>query len=228
MTEEQKEILIARMLDCPDSLSAEDIRLIVQDEELRDIYELSADLKNAYTAPSEIDTAGEWRRFQVRLKRKQHRSFQWILHIAAIFLGTIFLTGVVVALLQDHYDVIEYPVVAAVGIIPRTENPKPVDHTEPTTLLSGHMSSSHSVAPAKPKDKPAYEAKKSVDIDEYLRIQQAQVDNNIATLLAETIVEQYCAMQEWNEISSDLPQTMMLVDGDLSIETVYINKVTMQ
>ena len=220
MTEEQKEILIARMLDCPDSLSAEDIKLIVQDEELRDIYELSADLKNAYTAPSEIDTAGEWRRFQVRLRQKQHSSFQWILHIAAIFLGTIFITGVVVALLQDHYNVPEYPMVAAIGIIPRTESPKPVDHTEPTPLLTGRMSSSHSAVPA--------EAKKSVDIDEYLRIQQAQVDNNIATLLAETIVEQYCAMQEWNEISSDLPQTMMLVDGDLSIETVYINKGTMQ
>lgn len=47
MTEEQKEKLIARMLDSPSSLSDEELEMMTLDEELRDIYEISSSVSGA-------------------------------------------------------------------------------------------------------------------------------------------------------------------------------------
>lgn len=63
MTEEQKEILIAKMLDAPASLSDMELDAILNDDELRDIYAASAALDSAYAAEAEFDMDAEWKRF---------------------------------------------------------------------------------------------------------------------------------------------------------------------
>lgn len=64
MTEEQKELLIAKMLDTPSSLSEEDLELILHDEELRGIYEASAALSGACIRQPELDMIAEWNCFR--------------------------------------------------------------------------------------------------------------------------------------------------------------------
>ena len=57
MTEQQKEILTAKMLDAPASLSDEELALIGNDPELRDIYEMSASIATASAARTRFDMA---------------------------------------------------------------------------------------------------------------------------------------------------------------------------
>lgn len=60
MTEEQIEILIAKMLDAPSSLSDEELDSILQDEDLRSFYAASAALGNACIRQPEWDMEAEW------------------------------------------------------------------------------------------------------------------------------------------------------------------------
>ena len=70
MTEEQKEILIAKMLDAPSSLSDVELDSILHDDELRDIYEASAALSSACIRQPEWDMKAEWNSFRPRIRRK--------------------------------------------------------------------------------------------------------------------------------------------------------------
>ena len=67
MTEEQKEILIAKMLDAPSSLSDVELDSILHDDELRDIYEASAALSSACIRQPEWDMKAEWNSFRPRI-----------------------------------------------------------------------------------------------------------------------------------------------------------------
>lgn len=55
MTEEQKEILIAKLLDCPSSLSDEELDLILHDGELREIYDASVAMSGALVRQPDFD-----------------------------------------------------------------------------------------------------------------------------------------------------------------------------
>lgn len=58
MTDEHKEILIAKLLDSPASLSDEELDAIAHDDELRDLYGVSSAVSDAYACRSEWDEIG--------------------------------------------------------------------------------------------------------------------------------------------------------------------------
>ena len=113
MTEEQKEILIAKMLDAPASLSDMELDAISDDDELRDIYAASAALDSAYAAEQEFDMDAEWKRFSPRLHRKPDK-MRWFMRVAAIFLGVIFASSIVVKIINTIFTHAPQPVIAKV------------------------------------------------------------------------------------------------------------------
>lgn len=113
MTEEQKEILIAKMLDAPASLSDMELDAILNDDELRDIYAASAALDSAYAAEAEFDMDAEWKRFCPRLHRKPNK-MRWFMRVAAIFLGVLIASGVVVKIINTTFTHDPQPVIAKV------------------------------------------------------------------------------------------------------------------
>ncbi len=100
MTEQQKEILTAKMLDAPASLSDEEPALIGNDPELRDIYEMSASIATASAARTRFDMADEWARFSPRIAGPRLK-MRWIMNVAAALLGVIVASGIAVTLTDN-------------------------------------------------------------------------------------------------------------------------------
>ena len=100
MTEQDKDILIGKMLDSPSSLTDKELSMIRTDEELKDIYRISSALKGACMTRPEIDVEREWRQFRTRLLHKPS-PLRWMMRIAAIFLGVVLLSAVSVGI-KNH------------------------------------------------------------------------------------------------------------------------------
>ncbi len=204
MTEEQKEILIAKMLDAPASLSDMELDAISDDDELRDIYAASAALDSAYAAKQEFDMDAEWKRFSPRLHRKPDK-MRWFMRVAAIFLGVILASGVAVKIINTTFTHAPQPVIAKVEQVskaaerPTLHMPEQMSMTEIKTPRnhavdhdSKHYNTRH-LAKAEvtlPATTPA-QAEPEIDVDEYLRIQQARIDNELALQMAESYMEEY-------------------------------------
>lgn len=222
MTEEQKEILLGRMVDNPAGLSSDDMAMIAGDEELRELYQLSADLKTACVKPPEIDEAKEWQRFRSRMRvAGRRRRWSRMMRVAAIFLGVMLLSGVAMTLIDRLMLMSESTEIAAV----------PVD-TVTVAPMQKEAAGSRLIAEAAVKEtvkeavkEAGGEAKRAggkqstpsePSIEEYLAVQQARIENEIATELAEAIKQQYLAEQEWNNL-----QTIVEPDG---LETVTLQQ----
>lgn len=204
MTEEQKEILIAKMLDAPASLSDMELDAISEDDELRDIYAASAALDSAYAAEQKFDMDAEWKRFSPRLRRKPD-NMRWFMRVAAIFLGVILASGVVVKIINTAFTHDPQPVIAKVEQVSKApERPtlhetlqaaESIDKT-PVNHAIGHSSkpvNTRHIAKAEvsmPATTPT-QAEPEIDVDEYLRIQQARIDNELALQMAESYMEEY-------------------------------------
>lgn len=203
MTEEHKEILLGRMVDNPAGLSSDDMAMIAGDEELRELYRLSVDLKTACVRPPEIDEAKEWQRFRSRM-RVAHRS-RWsrMMRVAAIFLGVMLLSGVAVTLIDRMMLVSESTEIAALPV--DTVTPMQEDATGPELMADAAVKEAGRKAKRTGR-KQSVPSEPS--IEEYLAVQQARIENEIATELAEVIKQQYLAEQEWNNL-----QTMVESDG---------------
>lgn len=204
MTEEQKEILIAKMLDAPASLSDMELDAILNDDELRDIYAASAALDSAYAAEAEFDMDAEWKRFCPRLRRKPDK-VRWFMRVAAIFLGVLIASGVVVKIINTSFTHDPQPVIAKVEQVSKAAE-RPTPHVpEQTTMTepkaprnhavdhdSKHYNTRH-IAKAEvsmPATTPA-QAEPEIDVDEYLRIQQARIGNELALQIAESYMEEF-------------------------------------
>lgn len=218
MTEEQKEILLGRMVDNPAGLSSDDMAMIAGDEELRELYQLSADLKTACVKPPEIDEAKEWQCFRSRMRvagRRRRRS--WMMRVAAIFLGVMLLSGVAVALIDRLMLMPESTEIAAVPVDTVTVAPMQKEAAGPELIADAAVKKTvkKAVKEAVGEAKRAggkQSAPSESSIEEYLAVQQARIENEIATELAEAIKQQYLAEQEWNNL-----QTIVEPDG---LETV--------
>lgn len=205
MTEEQKEILLGRMVDNPAGLSSDDMAMIAGDEELRELYQLSADLKTACVRPPEIDEAKEWQRFRSRMRVTRRRRWSRMVRVAAIFLGVMLLSGVAVTLIDRKMLMPESTEIAAVPVDTVTVAPMQKEAAGPE--LTAEAAVKEAVGEAK-RAGGKQSAPSEPSIEEYLAVQQARVENEIATELAEAIKQQYLAEQEWNNL-----QTMMESDG---------------
>lgn len=205
MTEEQKEILIAKMLDAPSSLSDEELDLIFNDNELHDIYNVSAAVSRACIRQPEFDLKAEWNKFRPRLHRKP-TVIRRAMRVAAIFLGVFLASGAAVKIIDNLSTDDRHPAIAQAEQSPETDSrPATLLNTTETkpgakeperkqTIVTNHTSTDkRHLAKAKTSQSNRHvsQIEPEVDVDEYLRIQQARVDNDLAMQAAESYMREY-------------------------------------
>ena len=207
MTEQDKDILIGKMLDSPSSLTEEELGMILTDEELKDIYEISSSLKGACVAQSEMDVRREWRLFRRRILPTPS-PIRWIMRVAAIFLGVMLLSGIIVRF-ADSILTADQPVVAdalqSVNKNNRFFGGDVKDHTSNDGGSISEMSVGkiHTVVVKPIEHRKSRNAAKKVeveeefDVEEYLRVQRAEMDHEVALLNAEMYLDQRDAIQEF-------------------------------
>ncbi len=202
MTKENKDILIAKMLDSPSSLSDEELDIILNDEELKDIYDISSDVRSACIMQPEIDVEEEWKLFRNKIKRQRFPK-RWIMRVAAIFLGVIFIGG-------SAGKIVDYFLTSSPkSVIAKVEQPDNTNiKAEHHNILPESESETIEISPSLNIDRQTAAQKRryavavkseneakchvsDVDIDELLRIEQARIDNDFAMLTAEEIIEEY-------------------------------------
>lgn len=201
MTEVQKEILIAKMLDSPSCLSDEEVDIILHDDEMRDIYEISCAVSGCVRSTEPVlDMDEEWSRFNLRRRRKRS-TMRWITSVAAMLSGIIlvsFLTGIFsdripssddTAAMDDTYP--HKTVEVALFALEETYHPRiPEEEEIPAPPERSTPAKIRKSQPHRPLATP--ETKISdMEIDEYLRIQQAAIDNEIALQSAQVIKDEY-------------------------------------
>lgn len=228
MTDEQKEILIAKMLDAPSTLSDQDLNMIQHDEELKDIYEVSSAISGATMPQPELDMEKEWNLFRPRIRRWRSPS-RWIMKVAAIFLGVLALGGITGKII-DYMLTTENQPLVAIAKQPVSKikeiNPKPEYESieKGITEESVVNKESKSIIPHRKRVKAestiSEEATENniIDIDELIRIEQAKIDNDIAVITAQQIIVEY------NELLLNVD--MNEIDNEQMIQT--INMLTMQ
>lgn len=200
MTDEQKEILIAKMLDAPSSLSDKELDAILHDDELRDLYEMSSAVSSAYAGQPELDMEDEWKCFRPRLRRKP-TAMRWAMRVAAIFLGVVLASGIAVRIIDRIFTNDRQPVIAKVDQFQELKPDLSIQQ-RPQTSPTDEMPQIEKSKPAVPATRiakaevtPAKASlpheESAIDIDEYLRIQQARIDNDLAIQAAESYMEEY-------------------------------------
>lgn len=211
MTDVQREILIQKMLDAPATLTDAELHTIAGDAELRDIYEVSAAVSSACMSTREYDAAEEWTRFSSRIRRKPVWTRRW-LRVAAVAAVAVAIAGVV-AWMARSTSSHRAPLVAEAGV-QDVSSPTVVESPAPDTVAvdteapAGEPNVPGSAKPlrrhmAAEVELPCGAVPDEMDIDEYMRIQQARADNELATLRAEVVQEEYELMCELYGAGSD-------------------------
>ena len=151
--------------------------------------------------------ADEWNRFRPNIRRKP-MPMRWAMRVAAIFLGVVFVGGVIVRIIDKALDAPQ-PTIAKVEETQKSVeiksnekniNSKAVRKEENHQSLismgkeasSGQQMSTVKTMKKKQKELPDEE----IDVDEYLRMQQSEIDQEIALLNAEMYLEEWDAMRE--------------------------------
>ena len=206
MTEQDKDILIGKMLDSPSSLTDKELSMIRTDEELKDIYRISSALKGACMTRPEIDVEREWRQFRTRLLHKPS-PLRWMMRIAAIFLCVVLLSALPLVIKNHVRTDNDRQVVAEAGKVVKGQAYG--DDVKKSPMTDNGVRSEVSVAgEAIPDVKPAVykksrkplekvDADEEIDVDEYLRQQQSEIEYEIALLNAEMILDPQYAMREF-------------------------------
>lgn len=202
MTEEEKDILIEKMIDQPLSLTDEELNAIMEDSELKEIYEVSSSLKGFSLSKIDIDGQQEWELFRPRIKKKTS-PFRWMMRMAAIFLGILLLSSVLNRIIDGVFDQSKKPVISQVNEV-LEDNPETRDENKnlavnSVTISTGKVDNKHQQVINKTINTPkAIEEEREIeiqrsnqiDIDEYLRIQEARIENDLALLTAEIYKEE--------------------------------------
>ncbi len=204
MTEGQKDILICKMLDAPASLTEEELELILHDEELRDIYEASALVSGALASEKEFDAEQEWRLFRHRILPKPSLTRRFM-RIAAIFLGVIVVGGIIgkiidYTLTKGYEEQMAETIKSTSPNSPEIKEDTPkIAYVEPTsTPEQAKESAPQKIAKAQKKAvKAAQSEEEEIDVDEYLRQQQEEIEDAIIRQNAEIQIDEYYAMKEF-------------------------------
>ena len=221
MTQQEKDILMEKILDPDGILSDEDLEMVFHNDELKDIYELSSAVRGACVQLPKIDVEREWRLFSRRIRPRPSR-WKWVMRVAAIFLGVMFVSGIV-RIAIDHI-LTGKKTVAVVKSKPLTpekltrESPLQLPIVENEDLPTSSAPVSRKVV--RPRNNIAVmEAEEAdIDVDEYLRLQQARIDNDIAMIQAEILIDQIQALRE----------TELQADGEVPLERNEERYVIMQ
>lgn len=209
MTEEQKEFLIAKMLDTPASLTDEELEDIVSDTELRDIYEVSATAAEALSTKAEFDLADEWALFHKRLKRRRlplRQIFKAVACLAGIItISAVFLKTTTTSLSDNAPAAICEATTADKEAMPSI----PISPEATLTPSSNHQTTISALkqpAPSQNGEVAIQELPPLSDseLEEYLDLQQARIENDLAMLNAEAIIDDLNSMydDDWQQKES--------------------------
>lgn len=218
MTEDQKDILIAKMIDSPVSLSEEELELIVSNPELGEIHEISSRLEESLTPMPEIDMADEWARMRPRLRRRRSALRCWTRAAAAVA-GVLIISGLAV-FTRNHFQPAYQGQAIAESISRKNDKSMQTATTIATAVYDNEVKEAE--VPAKPH--PKAKKKKAnptpqtedIDIEELLRIEQARIDNEIAMQNIEIYRlehEQFCASEASEEEINDSELTFIYISS---------------
>ncbi len=185
MTDEQRDMLIAKIVDSPSSLTEKELDAMLHDDDLKDIYEMSAAVSSACICQPEPDVEAEWERFRPRLRRKP-TPMKWVMRVAAIFLGVMLASGIAVKIINKVFTPKETAIIAktetTVAEEPLSVEPIPKEAAAEVVAVKVKKRTTVKVKPREQNE---------MDIDEYLRIQQARIDNDIAMQNAAVYEDEY-------------------------------------
>ncbi len=205
MTEEQKDILIVKMLDAPDSLTDKELDMIVHDEELREIYETSAIVGGASSSQKEFDAELEWQLFRHRILPKPSLTRRFM-RIAAIFLGVIVVGGIIGKIIDYTLSKVYEEQVAETikSTTPKShqikEDTPKIPYVEPTSMpeQAKEAATPKIAATQKKTFQPLQnDEEEEIDVEEYLRQQQEEIEDAIIRQNAEIQIDEYYAMKEF-------------------------------
>ena len=239
MTEEIKNTLIEKMIDRPDELTSDEIMAICSDEELRNLYEISTKLQDTLQPAPQTPVTQEWDMFSRRLsiRRPKKRLYLHLVQSAAAVAGILLISAVIVKI-TGHAPSAQCPSLTADVISTDiTKNPADTIRCQNDKLVTTLKNDASHIADASKPDKNRSPKKaKSAstptatpDFDEYLRIEQARIDNEIAMAMAEVYEAEYLA-------SLEADCAFNMDDGNVSTEgnndnsytdRIDLNKITM-
>lgn len=226
MTSEQRDILIEKMIDKPETLTNDEISMISSDAELKDLYEISSRLTDELTLTPEVDIDAEWSKMQSIIgERKSRKPFKhrWIWVAAAI--GSVLMCGTIATkyILSNNSNGsnVDPPYIATV-----TDPDKELQSSEVKEEVE--LQSAEGQQPVKTHViVPAQSDTYKTDIEEYLRIEQARVDNEVAMALAQVYREDFNVdleeLAEWLDSQSEESDSIIAPN----INGIYINQLTM-
>lgn len=211
--QQDKYMLLEKMLDSGAILTDADLEMILHDDELREIYEVSADVRGACVQPSEIDAEQEWRLFRRKL-HPGYSAWRWVVRVAAIFLGVLFVSGIVTIaldrLLTDGQSVIVAESTAKKDSTQLSAPTLPTETSVSCFVEANEAIPEQVVARKGTSKKPVMvieraeeEEEEEIDIEEYLRLQQARIDNDLAILQAQLYIDQIQAINDAAITSGD-------------------------
>lgn len=205
MTDEQKDILIAKIIDDPRSLSDHELDMILHDDELSDICRISSELNGALATQPHIDIKAEWKRFRPFLAPRV-KPWRRVLKAAAILSGVVLISAITMMLLNSIRDdgTASDPTI----LMASADNPDrsvelvPVAYSDtdsdneiqaPPTSKADRQSpaSVRKLSARNPSTVSVQTESTEIDIDEYVRIQQAKIDNDLALIAAKEYEEEY-------------------------------------
>ena len=210
MTEQEKDILIGKMIDSPSSLTDDELNMILTDDELKDIYKISSDVMGACMPQPEMDVEREWRLFRHRILPKPS-PMRWILRVAAIFLGVMLASGILVKftdylLTDENKTNVVSDASKRMDLNNKVNGNDVIDHPmkdeEPISEVLPVKAAIPDAGPVKtqrsrPSSKKVEIEEDEIDVDEYLRLQQSEIDREIALLNAAMFLDEREALREF-------------------------------
>lgn len=239
MTEEIKNTLIEKMIDRPNELTSDEIMAICSDEELRELYDISSKLQDTLQPAPQTPVTQEWDMFSRRLstRRPKKRLYLHLVQSAAAVAGILLISAVIVKITGHAPSESDSPLTADVISTDITKSPADTIRCQNDKLVTTLKNDGTHIADASKPDKN-HSAKKAKsastptatpDFDEYLRIEQARIDNEIAMAMAEVYEAEYLA-------SLEADCAFNMADGNVSTEgnndnsytdRIDLNKITM-
>lgn len=213
MTDKDKDILIGKMIDSPSSLTDEELRMIMLDDELKDVYDVSSAVKSAYLSQSEIDVDREWRLFRHRILPKPSPR-RWMMRVAAIFLGVVMLSGILVHVIDRGLSEDVRSIAADISQHSHTQIPEirsvvgQQDSESKTVVYESDSDVDGCMLPRKPFHSlktvaPQTDVEEEIDVDEFLRQQQIEIEQDIDLLNAQIILDEHDAIEEFIDCISE-------------------------
>ena len=222
MTEEDKDILIGKMIDKPETLTDDDIAMILSDSELKELYEISAGLASELIPMPEIDVDAEWSRMQseiAALKPRKSFNMRWL--GAAAVIAAILTCGTIATkfILSDSNSCqpVKTPYISKVA----------TSDNESKSLNDNDNTPEFSIGVTKIIEVEAKSETNKADSEEFIRIEEARIDNEVAMALARVYQEDYAMdLEGLAEMLSAMPEVADSIVNQFN-NRININQLTM-